>query len=282
MGSMSTASRKSPLQDALTKVPSEFRGKIVKSYLELKARHREGKHDAAGLSAGKISESVLRFLQQELTKTHTPFGQQIPNFIDECNKLMRLPKTAGIESLRVVIPRALAFLYTLRSKRGIGHVGGDVDANAIDSATIARVADWIMCEVIRIYHSLSLEEAEALLDSVSTREIPDIWEVGGKKRVLRPDLDFKQKTLLLLYSSTDAGVLAEDLFSWTKYSDFAMYKRSVLAPLDRAALIEYDKAAQTVIISPLGIKHVEETILSSVDAKASATLRKQGGSKPGR
>jgi len=152
-------------------------------------------------------------------------------------------------------------LYTLRSKRGIGHVGGDVDANAIDSAAIARVSDWVICELIRIYHNLSLEEADALISSISSRDVPDIWEVGGKKRVLRTDLDFKEKTLLLLYASVDYAVLAEDLFSWTKYSNFGMYIRAVLVPLDRENLIEYDTDTQTVTLSPLGVKKVEEEIL---------------------
>ena len=258
---MSTRKPRLPLNEALSKVPADFRTRISKAYLELKARHREGKHDAAGLSAGKLCESVLRLLQHQLTSACTPFGQQIPNFITECEKLSRLPKAAGIESLRVVIPRALAFLYTLRSKRGIGHVGGDVDANPIDGASIARIADWIVCEVIRIYHNLSLEEADALVNSISSRNVPDIWEVGGKKRVLRDDLDFKQKTLLLLYTSVDVAVLAEDLFSWTKYSNFAIYKRSVLMPLDRANLVEFDTEIQAVSISPLGLKQVEEKIL---------------------
>jgi hypothetical protein len=48
----------------------------------------------------------------------------------------------------------------MRNKRGIGHVAGDVDANAIDIATMARTADWIVCELIRINHGLSLEEAQ--------------------------------------------------------------------------------------------------------------------------
>jgi hypothetical protein len=259
---MSTRKPKSPLIDALSALPTDFRLRLAKTYSELKARHREGKHEAAGLSAGKLCETALRLLQNHLTGTHTPFGQPIPNFISECEKLSQLPKTAGVESLRVVIPRALAFLYTLRSKRGIGHVGGDVDANAIDGATIARIADWVVCELIRVFHKLSLEEADALVASISSRDLPDIWEVAGKKRVLRSDLDFKQKTLLLLYSSVDVAVLAEDLFSWTKYSDQSMYKRSVLRPLDRASLVEYDADTQSVIISPLGIKLVEEQILA--------------------
>lgn len=259
---MSTAKHKSPLQDALAKVPSAFRSHIVNSYLDLKSRHAEGKHDAAGVSAGKLCEAIVRLLQQELKQTFTPFGQKLTNVEGECESFAKVPKTTGNESLRIVIPRAVSFLYTLRNKRGIGHIGGDVDANAIDGVTISRVADWVLCELIRVFLSMSLEDADALISSLSTRDIPDIWEVGGKKRVLRADLDFKQKTLLLLYSSTDSAVLAEDLFSWSKYSNFPVYKNRVLRELDSENLVEFDRETDAVIISPLGVKLVEEEILS--------------------
>lgn len=143
MGSMSTPKPRSPLEAALANVPAEFRNRIVKAYLELKARHAENKHDAAGVSAGKFCESVVRLLQHELKKPVTPFGQPFTNVAGACDSFAQLPKAVGNDSLRIVIPRAVALLYTLRNKRGIGHVGGDVDANAIDGITIARVADWV-------------------------------------------------------------------------------------------------------------------------------------------
>ena len=258
---MSTPKPKSPLQDALANVPTDYRNRIIKSYLELKVRYTEAKHDAAGVSAGKLCETVARLLQHELKKPVTPFGQQISNFAGECESFSQVPKTIGNESLRIVIPRALNYLYTLRNKRGIGHAGGDVDANAIDGATIARVSDWIVCELIRVFHTMSLEEADALVSSLSSRDIPDIWEVGGKKRVLRNDLDFRQKTLLLLYASVESAVLAEDLYSWSTYSNFAMFRKSVLGQLDTANFVEYDRESDTVIISPIGIKCVGEEIL---------------------
>jgi hypothetical protein len=276
---MSTPKPKSPLQGALAKVPTDYRNRIIKFYLDLKARQAEAKHDAAGISAGKFCETVVRLLQQELNKAVTPFGQQITNFAGECESFLQVPKAVGNESLRVVIPRALNFLYTLRNKRGIGHAGGDVDANAIDGATIGRVADWILCELIRVFHTMSLEEADALVSSLSSRDIPDIWEVGGKKRVLRSDLDFKQKTLLLLYASVESAVLAEDLYSWSKYSNFAVYRKKVLAQLDAVNFVEYDKDSDTVIISPIGIKYVEEEILRAPVSTVTDRLPKRASSK---
>ena len=168
---MSTLKPRSPLDAALANIPAEFRNRIVKSYLELKARHAESKHDAAGLSAGKFCESVVRLLQHELKKQFTPFGQRILSLSDECDSFAKLPRAAGNDSLRIVIPRAVSLLYTLRNKRGIGHVGGDVDANAIDGMTISRVADWVMCELIRVFHKMSLEEADALVSSLASRDM---------------------------------------------------------------------------------------------------------------
>ena len=258
---MNTQQQDNPVKKALATIDKKFRSRIVKTYLDAKKNFSEQRYETTGLSVGKFGETLLRFLQQELTGSYIPFNKKIPNFANECQKLISLPKTAGPDSLRVVIPKALVLLYTLRNKRGIGHVGGDVDANKSDATTMARVADWIVCELIRIYHNLSLEEAEALVDSISSRNIEDIWEIAGKKRVLRDDLDNREKCLLLVYSCTDAGVPAEDLCEWIKYSSLAMFKRRILEPLDKDLLIEYDRDTDFVFISPLGIKRVEEEII---------------------
>lgn len=177
---------------------------------------------------------------------------------------MTLPETAGLESLRIIIPRALVFLFTLRGKRGIGHVGGDVEANAIDGSTILKVCDWVVIELIRIYHKLSLEDAQALVDSLTARSLPDVWAINGRKRVLRDGLTYPQQVLLLLYSDSATGVLSEDLFDWTEHSNLAMFKTSVLNPLHKKRLIEYDREEEMIFLSPLGTAEVEKNLLKGV------------------
>jgi hypothetical protein len=269
---LNTSQSNPTLEDALAGIPKRFRDRIISEFLAVKKRYSEAQFDSefdsTGLSTGKFVETVLRFLQHELTGSSIPFGRHVPNIADECRKLIQLPKNAGNESQRIIVPRALVFLYTLRGKRGIGHVGGDVEANGIDAATIVRVCDWIICELIRIYHGLSLEEAQSIVDALSTRNIPDIWEVAGKKRVLRPDLSAKDKALLLAYSDASAGILVEDLFEWVEYSDLSMFKRAVITPLHKARLIEYDKENSAVYLSPLGVKEVESRIIAGTQIAA--------------
>lgn len=263
---MSTINQTDVLKPALANIDKKFQDKIIKIYLELKNRFSKSVHskefDSAGITAGKFTETIFRFLEHELKNgNYTPFKDHVSNIPVELHKLEQLPKANGNESLRVLIPRALNFLYTLRNKRGIGHVGGDIEANEIDAATIVKIADWIIVEMIRIYHGLSLEEAQGLIDSINIKSIPDVWEINGRKRILRQGLDFKEKVLLLLYTDLDNGIAVEDIFNWTEHSNISMFKKSVLVPLHKKSMIEYDKELQFVHLSPLGVKEVENNII---------------------
>jgi hypothetical protein len=253
-------------QKDILNIDKEFKDKILKSYHDIRERYikaiYDSSWDSSGLSAGKFCEIILRFLQKTLTGTYTPLGQQISNFPDECRKLVTLPNSCGNESLRIIIPRALSFLYTIRGKRGIGHVGGDIDNNEIDATIIFHTATWIFCEIIRIYHSLSIEEAGEYISMMLEKKIPDVWFIEDKKRVLRKDLNYKQKTLLLLYTDSSTGVLLEDMFSWVEHSNLSNYKRDVINKLHKEKLIEYNKDDEIIYLSPLGVKEVEENILS--------------------
>jgi hypothetical protein len=258
---MSTKSPNPVLDTALAGIPKAFRTRLIKTYLDLKKNSLESRHDAAGVAVGKFCETALRFLQDKLLVSYTPFGVQIPNFAGECRKLVESPVGSGNESERQVLPRALVFLYTMRSKRGIGHVGGDVDANSIDIATMTKIADWIVCELIRLYHGLSLEEAQDIVDGLAVRQIPVIWEVAGKKRVLKEGLAAKDQALLLLYSSPDSLVFVGDLREWIEYSNLAVFKSKVVGPLHRSRLLEFDKDTESITLSPKGVAHVEDNLL---------------------
>jgi hypothetical protein len=258
---MSTKNLNPVLATALADVPTVCRTKLIQSYLDLKKNATENRYDTAGLAAGKLCEVVLRFLQQKVHGTFTPFGTKINNYADECRRLTVAPATSGNESERVILPRALLFLYTMRNKRGIGHIGGDVDANAIDITTMAKTADWIVCELIRINHGLSLDEAQDMVDGISVRQLPIIWEVAGKKRVIKDGLKAKDQALLLLYSSPDSAVLLADLCDWIEYSNPCMFKSRIIIKLHKQRLLEFDTVSESLILSPKGVKYVEENLM---------------------
>lgn len=259
--SSATGSDAAALNAALGNIPDQFRKKIVEAYLDLKHRGRVGDAKGAASAHTHFCESVLRFLQEALTGTHIAFGVHVKDFQAECRKLEAAPATPTNEAQRVIIPRALAFLHTLRNKRGTGHVGGDVDANTIDLATIVRVADWVVCELLRLYHKLSLEEAQSLLDRMATRQIPDVWTFGETKRVLRQGLTGPEQAMLLLYGETDP-VAIETLFGWVEYSSLKNFRRHVVSTLHAKRLIECDPETEMIVLTPRGEEEVECRFLS--------------------
>ncbi len=77
--------------------------------------------------------------------------------------------------------------------------------------------------------------------------------------MLRTDLSMKDKALLLLH--TPPGTTAEtDLVRWVEHSNASVFRRDVLKRAHRDRLLEYDAAARTAEISPLGVAYVEERL----------------------
>lgn len=246
-----------------------MRKKLIDAYLSLKQNLAEAKHESAGLAAGKLCEATIRHLQDKAFGSYTPFGKKIPNFADEARKIITASNAAGLaDSEKLIIPRCLVFLYTMRNQRGIGHIGGDVDPNQIDAATMGRAADWVICELIRVHHALSLEEAQDIVDSVSVRTIPDVWEVAGKRRVLREGMKTKDEALLLLYSASEGLVLTEDLVEWVEYSNASVFKSNILSRLHKDRMLEWNRDEDSIVLSPKGAKYVEDILLKSAASDA--------------
>lgn len=265
MANMSTSSQNLNLAQALASIPKPLRKRLVQNYSTLKSHALENQHDSIGHQAGKLAEVLVRVLQLILTGTYIPLSKGLGNFKGECEKLENTVTTAGPEGLRILMPRALLFLYTLRNKRDFGHTGGEVDANEIDALTATRLADWCMSELIRVSHSLPIEDAQHICDAIAERKLPAIWNVMGRKRILETSLSYRDQTLLLLYSEIESGVPTEDLFDWTEHSHRANYRRDILAKLHKARLIEWDKETEMAIISPTGIEEVENAILQKIN-----------------
>ena len=261
---MSTRSPSLNLERALQSLPGPLLKRLIKTYSTIKNEALESQYDTIGHQAGKLAEVLVRVLQYMLNGNYTPLSVSLGNFRTECHNIESTPKTAGPEGLRIVMPRALLYLYTLRNKRDFGHTGGEVDANEIDALTAVRIADWCISELVRVSQNIPIEDAQLLCDSIAERRLPAVWNVLGRKRVLDTSLSYRDQVLLLLYSDVEKGVLIEDLFDWTEHSHRSNFRRDVLYKLHQDRLIEWDKEVEVAVLSPMGVRDVESRILPSV------------------
>ena len=193
---------------------AEFR-LIVQNYLERR-------WSPAELSGGRFCEIVYTILDGYARSTYPAMPAKPPNFVAACRALEA--HTHVPRSFQILIPRFLPALYEIRNNRGVGHVGGDVDPNHMDSNAVIGVAAWVLAELIRVFHGLTVEKAQQAVDAIVERRVPLVWTGSEAKRVLDPKLSIRDQVLLLL--GTTAGEVAmADLQRWCGYKDKGYFKK---------------------------------------------------------
>ena len=238
-------------------IPENLRDELLESFKQIVVNFREGRWEPSELNGGKFCEVVYSALEGRLSGTYPASASKPPNMVDACRKLESYGATFP-RSLTIQIPRMLIALYEVRNNRGVGHVGGDVDPNQMDATIVLQTAKWILADLIRVFHATDTQAATEAVDSLIERSVPIIWEVEGMKRVLAPDLTYRDRALLLLYSSTGA-VEEQVLRDWVERPRPADF-RKILVAAHKEKLVEYRQADGLVYLSPVGVRYVEEQL----------------------
>lgn len=243
----------------LTGIPNNFEDELFARYREIERNLRERRWEPAELNGGKLCEAAYAILKGHVDG-HFPAKPSKPsNFRQSCGDLEKADPKFG-RSVRLLIPSILIPLYDIRNNRSVGHIGGDVDPNHMDSVCVLHMSKWIISELIRLFYGVSIDEAQSLVEAISEREVALVWETGARRRVLATNLTMLEKTLVLLYSAT-RPVSESDLVADLEHSNATVYRRDVLRKAHKNRILEYNAAAKTVEISPRGSTRVEDEIL---------------------
>jgi len=73
-----------------------------------------------------------------------------------------------------------------------------------------------MTELISLYYTSSLEEAQKLVDTIVARKVPLIQDFDGYPKLLNPRLSVSNKILVLLYYKDAEGASISELRRWIK------------------------------------------------------------------
>lgn len=251
----------------LVGLPDALRGPLLGTYSEIVANYAEHRWEPSELNGGKFCEVVYAVLLGGMQGKFPDKPSKPKNFLDACRALEKAPEEpsrVGDRSLRLLIPRMLSVLYEIRNSRGVGHIGGDVNPNLLDATAVYSLASWVLAELVRIFHDVSVAEAQEIVDALAERKLALIWEVPDVdiKRIQDPDMSNSDQVLLLLHQRS--GWVPEDnLVKWVEYSGKSMFRKRVLRPLHKARFIEFDQQRERARISPLGAKEVEQRVLKT-------------------
>lgn len=243
---------------ALGHLPQGLRDELLQAYHEIVRNYRESRWKASELDAGWFCEVVFTILEGHLDGDNYRNKAAKPRRFDQACKALESKPTTYSDSARMTIPRVLVGLYDVRNRRGVGHVGGEVNANHMDATFLLHSCQWVMAELVRMFHDTDVDSATAIVDTLVDRTLPVVWEIGDARRLLNTSLSVKESVLLLLYSEVDGVTdrrLANDLEKRPENL------RKVLRRLHDERLIEFKHAGDKARISPAAEKYVEETLL---------------------
>lgn len=237
---------------ALDTIPEGLRRPLIDEFSNIVNNFMERKWLPTELSGGRFCEIVYTILEGYPSRSYPSSPKKPRNFVDACR---RLENNSNIpRSFQILIPRLLPALYEIRNNRNVGHVGGDVDPDHMDSSAVISISSWILAELIRIFHEVTTEEAQKLVDIIVERRFQIVWKSGDMRRVLKPGLPLKHQILILLGSCT-SKVQANDLFSWTDYDNRAYFNR-MLRKLHDQRFVEFNQAMGEVELLPPGYDDV--------------------------
>ena len=248
-------------------VPDQVRKRLQKHFEKVRHDHALGRYETSELNGSKFCEAVVLVLESYVKSQGVVVPGKPTTKVDtRIRRIMGLNCEDLLESFRLNIPDVLLSVFRIRNKRGVAHIDGDVDPNYMDSTYVVAAANWVMAELVRVLYSVSLDEATSIVDSITTKRIPLVWEVGDRKRVIAPpgmNLNAKQKVLALLYNEYPEPVQDESLLLWTKYKrkNRKRFLSMVLGELDKSDQLDYDNETGEVNIMPPGMTYVEENIL---------------------
>ena len=242
-----------------TQLPPGLKDSLTKEYHKITKNYQEGRWEPAELDGAKFAEVVYWIVKGYLEGVYPTGLSRVSNFEHLCKQLANIPTaiTYDKDSVRLTLPRILIALYDIRNHRSVGHAYGDVDPNHMDATVVLNMAKWVMAELIRVLHQTDVKTANQVVEAITERTLPQIWEVDGIKRYIGDSGSKRDHILHLLYA-TIKPVPVKEMAIWTETRSDNL-KRS-LQKMHADNLLHLNVHTGMITISQKGIQLVEEMI----------------------
>lgn len=188
---------------------------LLRQHARMHQRFQAADPEGALEAVGKYAEVAIRCDQHVVTGACVPLTAPLAPFDQLVRTIEATPSGSSPESLRIIAPRVLHAMYTIRSKRRGGHVSGELSPQRIDALLTLQMADWFLAELVRVLGQLSLEEGQALVDSLVQRRIPVVYRDRDILVVTRHDLALRDEILVLVYAEA-TGLTENDIVAATR------------------------------------------------------------------
>ena len=239
----------------------------LRHYTILVSEFQAGRWENCLFKIGKFVEAVLKAL-------YIHVGNPLPSgrgFSADTiiNGLENLPRGTYDDSIRVLTPRACRFIYDISSNRGGRHDPGDIDPNEMDAGVSVPTCSWILAELIRLSQKgvMDIEEAKALVDSLTTKKYPSIEEIDGRVYFHLRKKTARDVALLALALYHPRRLSKQNLIDTITRNQFTP-ANARMAVQRILSVVDNDGNDRLRILAP-GLKEAEEILRAKASAQIS-------------
>jgi hypothetical protein len=234
-------------------IPVELVDELHEAFAEAKRRFYRNDLRPSEIEGARFSEGAFRILEWKSTGTYTPLGDTMPKVPTMMTRLEQA--TSETDSVRLHIPRALRVIYDFRNKRDVAHLADGIDPNFQDATLVVHNLEWVMAELVRLFHNVSANEAQGMIVDLVSKDVPLIQEFDGFPRVLKK-LRASDHFMALLYWRGIDGATLEELRAWARPPMRAQIKRTLAALDEDKDFVHYD--GDRYMLTRLGEEYVEK------------------------
>jgi hypothetical protein len=244
---------------------------LLQTYLDAKRHFYAADHRPSAIEGGRFCEAAFRILQEAIDgeDNFTPIGDRIPS-VDALvrhleNKRFNSPtlhEKWQQDSAGLHIPRALRIIFDIRNHRDAAHLGAGIDPNKQDAMLVVATMDWVVAEFVRLYHKVSADKAQQIVQGLVTPTVPAIQDFNGVPKVLNTRLNGDQCLLLLLYMSGSPGAQWHQLLKWMPKNYVQNLQSQLNSLVETARLVNFDEVTGFYELTATGIRNVQECKLA--------------------
>lgn len=190
-------------------LPKTYIDLIEHEYNELKNSYYLEDKMKVGIHSGRFCELISSLL------CHQEFNQKDDlnkiKFDPNITKLENSPKNNAKEEIsRLMIPRVLRSIYTIRSKKKIAHIK-TFDPVKIDLKFINIAVDWVISQLLIIYCNVNSDEVPKYFERISLDDFRKVERFENGDIVFNaPNLSFTAKLLFILADFYNKGRISKE------------------------------------------------------------------------
>jgi hypothetical protein len=222
---------------------------LLKDFVDIRRHFIDSDHRSLLAKSGTFSETIAQILVY-LSENKIISTKEIR--ISELEK--RLANANLNASLKTIIPRMLITIYKLRSSRGGAHKSDDISPNYIDANYVYTSCNWIVCELIRLYHDSDVDKAVKIIEHISKVKFPMLEEIEGETLILEENLKIREQILVLLFSKYPLRIPV-DVIKKTVNAQNPTSIANALRKMVKSKIIHRNK--EGVILTSKGLKEAE-------------------------